>query len=305
MASAPLADGVHVPDVESISIVVLTHNRRPLLQQCVENVLLRTSELTGEIIIWDNASDDDSPQYLDQLEDPRLRIIHHPANIGVNAYARAFRQATGDYLVEVDDDVIDAPPRWDETLVKAFEKVPHIGYLAANLAHNPHDITSGVMYGINAHMYRTEEVNGVRLKVGGPVGGWCSLTSRELHDRVGGWQEHKQAFWQEEAAFLDRLLSLGYGCACLEDLLVTHASGPHYARTPPAKLAYWRSYTRSASRKDAVKRSILRVPMVRSLNERHEWFHPPRERPDYLRLYSDVDAARKQRDQEAGPLDFQ
>ena len=132
-------------------------------------------------------------------------VVHHPKNIGVNAYARLFPETAGDYLIEVDDDVIDAPEAWDGTLLEAFEKLPEIGYLAANLAQNPHDITSGVMYGINAHLYRTEEVDGVRLKVGGPVGGWCSLTSRELHDRVGGWSEQDEAFWQEEGVFLEGL----------------------------------------------------------------------------------------------------
>lgn len=271
-----------------VSIVVLTHNRCHLLRQCVDNVLLRTSGRTGEIVIWNNASTDGTAAYLDTLIDSRIRVVHHPTNIGVNAYARLFPQTTGDYLIEVDDDVIDAPPAWDRTLVEAFEKLPSVGYLAANLVHNPHDITSGVMYGINSHLYRTEAVNGVRLKVGGPVGGWCSVTSRDLHDRAGGWAEHDEAFWQEEGEFLERLASLGYGSACLEDLRVVHASGPYYSRTPPEKLAYWRSYSRSVARKNAVKRVLLCLPGLGHLNARRRWFEPPRERPDYSRLYDEV-----------------
>lgn len=93
-----------------VSIVVLTHNRCHLLRQCVDNVLLRTSGRTGEIVIWNNASTDGTAAYLDTLIDSRIRVVHHPTNIGVNAYARLFPQTTGDYLIEVDDDVIDAPP---------------------------------------------------------------------------------------------------------------------------------------------------------------------------------------------------
>jgi GT2 family glycosyltransferase len=272
------------------SIVVLTHNRRHLLEQCVENVLSRTSACTTEIVIWDNASTDGTAAYLDDLADPRITVVHHPTNIGVNAYARLFPRTSGEYLIEVDDDVIDAPRDWDRTLIEAFEKLPTIGYLAANLVHNPHDITSGVMYGVNAHLYHTEIVNGVHLKAGGPVGGWCSVTSRELHDRVGGWSERGEAFWQEEGVFLERLDAIGYRSACLEDLCVTHASGPYYASTPPEKLAYWRSYHRSVARKNAVKRVLLRVPALGTLNARHGWFEPPRERPDYLRLYDSTAA---------------
>ena len=188
----------------TISVVVLTHSRCHLLRQCVENVLQRSSTLTTQIVICDNASTDETAAYLDSLDDPRIEVVRQSTNIGVNAYARLFPRCTGDYLVELDDDVIDAPAEWDRTLLEAFEQLPEIGYLAANLVHNPHDVTSGVMYGVNAHLYRTEEVAGVRLKVGGPVGGWCSLTSRELHDRVGGWSEQEEAFWQEEGIFLER-----------------------------------------------------------------------------------------------------
>lgn len=270
-----------------VSIVVLTHNRCHLLRQCVENVLMRTSGRTSEIIVWDNASTDDTASYLDSLTDPRLTVVHHPSNIGMNAYARVFPRMAGDHLIEVDDDVIEAPQAWDQTLVEAFERLPDIGYLAANLANNRHDITSGVMYGVNADLYRIEEINGVRLKVGGPVGGWCTVTSRELYDRAGGLTEQKGAFWLEDSVFLERLGSLGFGSACLEDLRVVHASGPYYSRTPPEKLAYWRSYNRAVARKNAVKRWLLRAPGVSRLNARHGWFQPPKDGVDYVRLYDD------------------
>jgi GT2 family glycosyltransferase len=273
------------------SVLVLTHNRRHLLKQCVENVLGRASSRSAEILIWNNASTDGTGEYLDSVEDPRITVIHHPENIGMNGYVRLFKRASGAYLIMVDDDVIDAPAAWDEALIGAFELIPDIGYLATNLARNPHDITSGVMYGMNAHLYRTEEIGGVRLKVGGPVGGWCSLISRDLYDALGGLAEQRDAFWQDDGALLDGIGELGYRGACLEDICVVHASGPYYSATPPEKLAYWRTYDRAVARKDAVKRVLLGVPGVRWLNGRYDWFHPPQERPDYVRLYSDPSAA--------------
>jgi GT2 family glycosyltransferase len=97
------------PPDGAIAVVVLTHNRRHLVQKCVENVLLRTSEATREIVIWDNASTDGTAEYLATLEDPRIRVVRSERNIGQNGYARAFRQTTAPYLIEVDDDVVDAP----------------------------------------------------------------------------------------------------------------------------------------------------------------------------------------------------
>jgi glycosyltransferase involved in cell wall biosynthesis len=164
----------------SIAIVVLTHNRVHLLQQCVENVLGRTSELTREIVLVDNGSTDGTAAYLDGLMDTRLQVIHNEGNLGQNAYKPAFATTTGHYLVELDDDVIDAPADWDRTLLEAFQNLPTCGYLAANLANNPHDTTAQIMYGPSASAYRLEERNGVRLKVGGAIGGWCAMTSRDL-----------------------------------------------------------------------------------------------------------------------------
>ena len=48
-----------------IAVIVLTYNRAHLLERCVEDVLLRTSDATREIIIWNNASDDETKEYLE------------------------------------------------------------------------------------------------------------------------------------------------------------------------------------------------------------------------------------------------
>ena len=95
-----------------IAIVVLTHNRVHLLRQCVEKVLGRISEQTTEIVIWDNGSTDGTAVYLDSLDDPRIRVVHHPENIGQNAYAEAFRLTSAPFMLELDDDMIDAPDAW-------------------------------------------------------------------------------------------------------------------------------------------------------------------------------------------------
>jgi rhamnopyranosyl-N-acetylglucosaminyl-diphospho-decaprenol beta-1,3/1,4-galactofuranosyltransferase len=88
-----------------IAIVVVTYNRLHLLRRCVDDVLQRSSEKTREIVIWNNASNDGTREYLDALDDARLRVVHHSENIGTNAYARAFALTTQDYLVELDADL--------------------------------------------------------------------------------------------------------------------------------------------------------------------------------------------------------
>jgi len=258
-----------------VAIVVLTFNRAHLLEQCVEKVLLRTSPRTTEIVIWDNASTDDTGAYLDSLDDERIRVVHHDRNIGQSAYARAFRLTVAPYMIELDDDIIEAPPGWDATLLDAFRRLPQIGFLAANLVDNPLDTTAKVMHHTNAHLYSLEEVNGILLRRG-PTGGGCSMTSRDLHDRVGGFRENpKQVFWLEDAAYIADIEKLGFEASYLDGLRVLHAGGPNYAATTPEKEQFWRHYWKRVERRSAVKRVLVRIPLVRRLNARYEWFEAP------------------------------
>lgn len=260
----------------SIAIVVLTHSRVHLFQQCVENVLGRTSELTREIVLVDNGSTDGTSAYLDGLTDPRIRVIRNDENVGQNAYRPAFATTSSDYLIEVDDDVIDAPAEWDRTMFEAFRRLPTCGYLAANLANNPHDATAKIMYGPSASAYRIEERNGVRLKVGGAIGGWCAMTSREIYDRAGGFRQNpKYVFWLEDAAFINQVKQLGYEAVILDDLEVVHAGGDYYSERAPEKQRYWDDHHRSARRKRRIKQLLVRIPFVGRLNKRFRLFVPP------------------------------
>jgi GT2 family glycosyltransferase len=262
-----------------ISLVVLTHNRLDLLRKCVENVLGRTSDATREIVIWNNASTDGTAEYLATLADPRIEVVNHAENIGQNAYAAAFALTTQAYMIELDDDVTDAPQNWDRTLLDAFVQLPEIGFLAANLVDDPNDEASYVMHHHYRHRYTRVEENGIRL-LKGPTGGGCTLTSRELHDRVGGFRQQKdKVFWLEDQAYVEDIAKLGYEPAFLEDLRVHHTGGPYYAPPSPEKAEYWDAVVRWRLRKIMIKRVLLRIPLVQTLNSRYRWFEPP-ESPD-------------------------
>jgi GT2 family glycosyltransferase len=270
-----------------IAVIVLTHNRAHLLKRCVEDVLLRTSSATREILIWDNASEDGTSAYLAELDDPRIKIVHSEENIGTNAYARAVALTSADYIVEVDDDVIEAPQNWDEALLEAFLKIPSIGYLVADLKEDPNDSAYCYLQYVKSsrNVYTRKEVAGVTI-LEGPTGGGCAMTSREIYDRVGGFRQHKKlVFWHEATAYVRDVRKLGYRTAYLEELKVWHAGSPYYSEPSAAKLAFHEHRSRIDARKDFVKRIILRIPFATALNERSRWFDPPQQYtpPDFGR----------------------
>jgi GT2 family glycosyltransferase len=259
----------------SIAVIVLTNNRVHLLRKCVENVLAVASAATREIVIWNNGSTDGTREYLDALDDPRLTVVQHEENIGQNAYARAFALTSSEYLVELDDDVVGAPANWDLMLLEAFERLPKIGFLAADLEDDPHDVATHVRYRERPHEYTPAEENGVRLLYG-PTGGACAITSRVLYERVGGFRQHKKfIFWQEEAAYINDIRSLGYEAAVLADLKVHHTGGEHYGVNNPEKDRFWDLYWKKQARRAAIKKLVFRVPFFRRLNARYAWFTAP------------------------------
>ena len=115
------------------------------------------------------------------------------------------------YIVEVDDDVIEAPHHWDRTLLEAFRKIPKIGYLVADLKEDPNDSAYRYLKYVKekGNVYTSKEVGGVRI-LEGPTGSGCAMTSREVYDRVGGFGRHKKlVFWHEDAAYVQAVRKTG------------------------------------------------------------------------------------------------
>jgi GT2 family glycosyltransferase len=260
---------------DNIAIVILTHNRVHLLRQCVEQVLPNTSPSTTEIVIWNNGSSDGTEEFLAGVEDPRIRVVNNDANIGQNAYAPAFAMTSAAYLIELDDDVVDAPLHWDATMRDALKRLPTIGFLAADLEDDPYDVTSHYRYRVRPHEYTETEINGVRL-LEGPAGGTCAMMPRAVYDLVGGFrQSSKYQFWQEEPAYIEDITKLGYGATVLADLKVHHTGGPHYCQTSPEKARFWGDYWRKRARRQAIKRLVFKVPLFGRLNAHYGWFVAP------------------------------
>lgn len=268
-----------------IGIAVLTHNRVELLRRCVQEVLARTSELTREIVIWNNASTDGTRDYLDTVADPRVRAVHHPENLAMNALPRALALLSAPYLIELDDDVVEAPERWDETLLQAYRRLPDIGFLCASIAYDPGDSASRYLRYMREEIgaYSKREVNGVRI-LQGSVGGACTITSRKLYDRVGGVREHpKFAYWRPDIPYQRAIRKLGYESAFLADLEVRHEGTGDASRAPQPKLEYHWHEWKWRERKDRVKRLVLGLPFAAALNRRYDWFDPPTRPYDPIR----------------------
>ncbi len=66
----------------AISIITPVWNGLPLIKQCIASVLAQDFK-NWELIVSDNASTDGTPEYLDTLNDPRIRIYKQQENLGI------------------------------------------------------------------------------------------------------------------------------------------------------------------------------------------------------------------------------
>lgn len=104
-----------------ISIVTTIYNIESYIGKCIESLLAQTyKEL--EIILVDDCGTDKSMEVVSQYNDERIKVIHHPHNMGAGQARRTgIDAATGEYVITIDgDDWIS--PTFIEDLVNNAKK---------------------------------------------------------------------------------------------------------------------------------------------------------------------------------------
>ena len=85
----------------------------------------------------------------------------------------------------------------------------------------------------------------------------------------------KEIFWLEDEAYIADIERLGFQAAVLADLQVHHTGGPYYSVESKEKDEFWKRWEAMRARREAVKRVLIRIPGVRRLNARFNWFVAP------------------------------
>jgi GT2 family glycosyltransferase len=92
----------HIED-QKLSVVICTRNRTQALEQCL-NALLQSSDTNFELVVVDNAPDDDSTQKMVQ-QFAQVRYVHEPRKGLDIARNTGARNAACELIAYTDDDV--------------------------------------------------------------------------------------------------------------------------------------------------------------------------------------------------------
>lgn len=99
-----------------VSVIIPTYNRAARVARAVLSVQ-RQTHTRLEIIVVDDASSDETPRVMANLNDQRLRYIRHEKNAGGSAARNTgIRAATGEFIAFLDDDDEWEPEKTEEQL---------------------------------------------------------------------------------------------------------------------------------------------------------------------------------------------
>jgi hypothetical protein len=105
------------------SVVVTTYNREQIVRRAVDSCLAQSFE-DFEVVVVDDASGDGTVAALEACEDPRVRVIAHDHNKGINpARHTGTVEAGGEWVVVVDSDW-ELMPNALERLRAVIEALP-------------------------------------------------------------------------------------------------------------------------------------------------------------------------------------
>jgi glycosyltransferase involved in cell wall biosynthesis len=213
-----------------ISICILTWNRPGFLEMCL-------ADLSGKMFYKDNCEiiimvDGPTAQLEKVLrkysENNLIKIIRNKKHKGINGYKKLFRKSKGDYLIEVDDDVLEFPLYFDRTLVEYMNTYSDYGFLALNVIQN--EFTNGAK---PDDSHYTDDMRNGKIVQKGPTGGWCACFRRRDYRKIMIPFNLIQLSMKKSqdrviSGLLLKYFKLKRGI--IKNEICFHASGPYYAK---------------------------------------------------------------------------
>ena len=114
----------------NIAIVVVTHNRLEYTKKCIPRLLEDTTE-QFDLYLWDNASTDETPNYLKSLKDNRIvEVILSKENEGqTGAMNYVWSKTKAELIGKLDNDCL-VTPGWTRIFAQAHQDIEKLGAVA-------------------------------------------------------------------------------------------------------------------------------------------------------------------------------
>jgi GT2 family glycosyltransferase len=200
--------------MDLVSILILNYNGLEYLQQTLPNIRKLTFP-NKEIVIFDNASEDKSCEYIMQFLE--IKLIKSNKNLGYSkGKNEGVKECNGKYILMLDNDILILDDNILKKLINNYEK--NIAFLQVPLVNlnETKTIFYGIfysIYGVNLHKKPIEIEKIINseneiIEIAGATGG-CMFFLKTIWEEIGGFDE-SQKFNIDDIDIGARSIILGY-----------------------------------------------------------------------------------------------
>lgn len=213
-----------------VSIVVPVHGKLAFTSACLQSIVRSTDATPYEIIVVDDASTDETPQWLSECDN--VRVVHMPANVGyLRATNAGVEAASGTYVCLLNNDVL-VQGRWLKALLKPFQDRKDTGAVGAQLVYPDGSLqeAGGIIFsdGSGWNYGRGEDPLDYRFLSVRPVdfaSAACLMVRKDLWDQLGGFDERYCPAYYEDVDLAFRLREHGYQVLYQPEAAIVHFEG--------------------------------------------------------------------------------
>ncbi len=197
----------------SFSVVVLTHNRKEILNDLLPQ-LFAIDDDTMEVIVVDNGSEDGTSSFV-QESYPQFNLVRSDENLGAVGRNLGMEKAIGDFIITIDDDILNLDRESLERIRNLFNADKELGAICFKvLDHYSGEICNW------CHPKLPEKFADVAFETNEITEG-AVVFRKSMLDQVGLYPE--DFFISHEGADLAvRIIDAGYRIDYEPEILVSH-----------------------------------------------------------------------------------
>jgi hypothetical protein len=229
-----------------LSIVILNHNTKDILVDCLKSIEKVRNELNFEVIVSDNASTDGSPEMVRE-NFKWVKLIEGPNISYSNGNNRARKYVNGKYVLFLNSDTIIHRETLRKT-VNYLENNPEVGALTCKLVLKNGEldydarrrfptpwISFNRLFLGNGRKYWYLDVPSDKTQEVDAIQGAFFLSPKNVLDEVG-WLDEKFSFDGEDLDLCFQIKKAGYKVVYFPEVSITHLKKATRDSVPEIKL---------------------------------------------------------------------
>ena len=224
--------------VPRLSFIIPTIDRREYLLGCLRSIATQEYADIEVVIVDDNSTDGTQDAVMSEF--PDTIYIRNPRKVGVGpALTQGADRASGDILVNLDDDGYLGDPDAAEKIVSYFDSMPKVGAVTFRVEAPDGSIRHREI------PFRHKRMPDTDTEVGLFLGGAVAFRRSALMD-VGGYPDVEYYAWEQDVAV--RLLKGGWTILFTPGVRFVHLAIPSPQNTGDRESGYVRIRTKLAAR---------------------------------------------------------